>query len=312
MSDIDDGLKGIIQDMEGGTAFNRGLEGTVQGVGSRLSGVAARVPTNLDLMAGHFQSRAADIGNRMTASVTQVNRFGEHITDHFNKLSDNINLFASSQRMENAMSGKAENSCGDMHSFFGSITQEGPSLMDKIRDTVEFAASSFDQVNAIYGELKQQVDFARGGMLQNIERELAVQVDDAKRLVLVDLKGQLEVSFNTMAREGRDALIADAIDAIEDSTRKGEAEKLRDDIRARDDAVEASFLDMDKQASEIDAKQAELGKMMDSEQAKVTNATKRLTTLGAASSMRSLYKSDPCVQTLMGYVGSDSLLGKMG
>lgn len=308
---IDDHLIGVFSEFEGGTAFNRGLETDISGLQTKFGGIGDRIPQNLDLLADQFASKVSTIGSRYTASAQRLEGFAAHVSDHFDHIADNMSLFSSSQQLENSLSNAKENSCGDMHSIFGSITQEGPSAIKSMSANIDLALRTFDEVKTTYTELQQEVASVRTGLLANLNQQIALEVSDAKRLVMVDLKGQLENQFNTAKRQIRDDLVASVIAQTTD-VRNQAASTLRDGLRMRDDAVEGVVSTMDRYASEMSAQETTLGNLITNEKAKILAATKRLTQFASAANIRSLVNSDPCVQTLMGYVGSDSLLRKLG
>ncbi len=309
---IDDQTKGIIEELQGGTAFNRSFETTITTAHTALSGLTSQIPQTLTLLETSVQNTISGIADRVSASVDKVASFADHVASHFDNISDNIAKFASAQRLDNAMaSSPDENACGSMHDHFGSITTEGPSLISQVQSGISTALDTFNEVRSAYADLQSAVASVRTGLITQLQQELAIELDNAKRTALTAAQTAITNQMNSAIRSVRESLTSTSVNILTGS-RKTNAEALQTSMQSHDVSAANAVTQATTAISTIESKATDLKNRAESEVQAAEDAVSKLTTLGNASSIKSLFGSDACVQTLLGYVGSDSLLSKLG
>lgn len=308
---LDPTTRGVFEALEGGTAFDRSLENQITSVGNRLGSISDQLPSDFVAVSPDIQNMITGVPSRITSTIDQVGPFSEHVASQFDGLGQNLSLFSSSQKLENEMAGEDSNACGSMHDFFGSITEEGPSLIGQIGQKSDSLLATVQQFKTAYADLQSSIQSAKGVLEGAIQDEIAATADQAKISQLQGLLGQVQSQFGTGYASDRSSLVASALDMLSTS-RKSSVTAAATSMGNLDTLLSSHASSISGLADEIETHGGALGSIVDSEQGQMQNAVSRLTTLGEASSMQSLFRTNPCVQTLLGYVGTDALLSKLG
>lgn len=312
MSMFDEGTRAVFDELEAGTAFNRALEDQIGEMGSRLEATFADLPTEFNAVSSDIANRITGLADSMPATLEKIAPFAEHVTNQFNGLAQNIGLFSSAQRLENEMAGSEDtNACGDMHDFFGSLTQAGPTRIGDMNVGANAIIDRLQQFKTAYADLQSIVQTARSDIQTALQSEISATNDSGKVSQLQGLLSRVQSEFASGPATARTGLLDEA-KALLTGARQTAVEARGTAMQAIDQSLEEHSSEIDSAAGTLGTLGDELGDIVAGEKEKLSQATKRLTTLGEASSIRSLFSSNPCAQTLLGYVGTDSLLSKLG
>ena len=296
--------------LSGGGAFDRTLETTVSAATSNASGIAAQfsaLPSQINgvesgLLANFtsFQTQATSLAS------TALPAFATHVTSQFDGLAQNIGLFASHQGLENALAG-IPSGCSTMHSFFGSITQEGPQLMAAVAATMTQAQSILGQFTQLTQNLQGQITNTQTALISNLTTELGVTTDPAKILQIQSTLTAVQGTFNSAIAATRGSLV-DQAKALLTGGRNDLIANASSLMKSIDSDLGIHGATMGGLSTALGGHSTSLSSLISNETSTITGAVSRLVSLGHVSSIKSLFSSNGCVQSLLGYVGTNNFL----
>lgn len=217
----------------------------------------------------------------------------KQMDSQFGSLVDNIKLYSSHQRVKNAMG--QGTGCGELSNHFGSITGLG----QQISNTVFEVKNAIDQVKLLKTQIQSEID----SFDTNVINLLTGRINGTILSQIVAGTGLHDQLDNILQESG---IASDSIDAEEIRTQVGEL--LNDNLTnffSKKSAVNEGMENITKEKGGI-------LKQIGTEKAVLDTALTTLRKLGDASSITGLFKSNECIQTLMGFVGTDSFLNKLG
>jgi hypothetical protein len=303
---------GIMDDLASGAAFDRTFETTIGDIKTTMEGSIATIqslPTTINGVSGDIMSKVQGLDTMVSGAIDKVAPFLDHVTSQFDNLAGNLDLFASSQGLKNALAG-AE-SCDSMHDFFGSITQEGPELMNQLGSLTSDLTSGIDQFKALGDSLQTSISDTQSQLVSSLQSEISTTTDSAKLTQLNGLLTQVQSSFGTAVGDVRAGVIEQASSLLSGANLSSLTTKATQ-MLGIDSSISSGADAISGIAGNIDLGGSGLTDLLTGEQNKLTDAVSQLTTLGDAQAVQSLFGSNKCVQTLLGYVGTDSFLGKLG
>jgi archaellum component FlaC len=307
---LDNGLKGAFNQIKDGTAFNRSFESAVGNVTGHISGIQTKIgsmPSSINGVADSIVSKANNIGSQITSATNRIPAFASHVTKQFNDLANNISTFASSQGLKNALSGKA-GGCSNMKDFFGSITTDGPKLIGEINLLVDNVSTEIDRFTNLGATLQGNITASYDEIVNQLNAEISSAGADIDRITdLNAMKDTLEANFRSGVAEIRADLAQQAQSKLNAQRRALVDGSIRE-MRLTDLNIQGAANKIETLAGEIDLSSQGLQGLIDKETATLNGAVSELETLGQASGMRSLFGSNPCVQTLLGFVGETNFL----
>lgn len=305
---LDAGLTAAYTHLTDGTAWNREFETVAGGVESHINSIQASItalPNSINGVESSVLSRITGLQSTVTAASGRMPDFVSHITNHFNNLTHNISTFASAQGLVNALAGKAKG-CGSLPSFFGSITTTGPAIVSQITGLVNQVQTEITNFTGLASTLQTQIVSTQSEIINQLNAEIA-GASGGQLTNLLSLKTNIQTNFNSGIASLRADLTQQVMSAIS-TERAALVAPLDQQLRAVDLNIFGSSNHLESLVGGINLHSLSLHDMIAAETAQLTGAINQLETLGAASAMRSLMGSNPCVQTLMGFLGTDNFL----
>lgn len=303
---------GIMDELASGTAFNRAFEGTIGDVKTTVEGVLPSletIPTTINGVSESIMSSVQGLDTKLTSAIDSITSFLPHVTSQFDNLASNIDLFSSSQGLKSALAGTSN--CSSMHDFFGSITKEGPELMNSFSDMAGQLTEGISNFTQLGTDLQGAISSTQSQMISSIQAEIAATTDATKLTQLNSLLSEVQSSFGTAVETVRADLVEQAQGLLTgtnlSSLTTQAQEMLNIDLGIAQGADLISGI-----AGDFELGGTSLSDMVAGETSKLTESTEQLVQYGEAQAMQSLFGNDKCVQTLLGYVASDSFLSKLG
>lgn len=217
----------------------------------------------------------------------------KQMNSQFGSLVDNIRLYSSHQRVKNAMG--QETGCGELSNHFGTITGLG----QQISNTVFEVKNAIDQVKLLKTQIQSEID----AFDTNVINLLTGRINGTILSQIIEGSGLHDQLDNILIASG---IANDSIEAEEIRTKAGEF--LNDNL--------INFFNKKTEVNEgmkdITKEKGGILKQIGTEKAVLDKALTILRKLSDASSITGLFKSNECIQTLMGFVGTDSFLNKLG
>jgi hypothetical protein len=328
---IPDNTKGIIDDLTNGTAFDDSLSGQLSTLRTDLAGIAAK-KVEYSTVMGSFSPTTTQFDNvvlavdetpltlddfssldirdssgvpfsaEMKQALVGLPRgmtgmFRNHVTSHFANLSDRMSLYASSQSVRNALGQSA--GCGGLVENFGSILSTGKEAYAGF-----FAAKN--DIQNVFTEVKQ------------IKTQIQSEINTFDDKVVQILTGR--VNNTILSRVVKGTGLQDQVDAIliEGGFAKDSATatQVRSEIAVFLTPTLNNFFNkkasVNSAVAKISAGRASIFDMIGRELTHANQATSLLRKLGAANAMQNLFKTNECIQTLIGFVGRDGFIGRLG
>lgn len=312
---IDAKTVGIMDELASGTAFNRAFEGTIGTVKTTVEGVLPAVqglPATINGVSSEIMNSIQGLDSKITSAIDSMTSFIPHVTSQFDNLASNIDLFSSSQGLKNALSGGT--SCSSMHDFFGSITKEGPDLIGSFGEMAGQLTDGISSFTQLGTDLQGAIGSTQTQLVSSIQNEITLATglgDTAKVTQLQGILSDVQSQFSTGVESLRSDLVDQASSLLTGtnlSSLATQAQAMFDiDLGISQGADLISGL-----AGDFELGGSSLSDMIAGETSKLTESTDQLVQYGEATAMQSLFGNDKCVQTLLGYVGSDSFLSKLG
>jgi hypothetical protein len=306
---LDENTKEVINLLETGTAFNVNADSTIVAVRSTLSSFTAPamvgVDSSITSTMNSTQQAIRSLGN-------QIPDFSAHVQQQFESLPDKISLFASSQGLSNAMSGST--GCDSLHTWFGSLTGQSGQVGGALSMVSDFKRNVVDQmqkVQNVYTALRTSVGDAKDRIIGNLQFQL---VDAATSAQAGDIQAaitKVENLFLNADANARQAIAAEAT-ALLSADRAAVVNSFAEAMGIQDTSLSQAVTQFSAVTNGVVIDASALTQEILNENTLVEEATNKLITLGQASGMRSLFKGNTCVGTLMGYVGTDALLKRLG
>lgn len=311
---IDDSTKSIMSDLENGTAFDTSI---LEGMGSMndmwndldarqddLFGSFSPIRGCFEGMLDDSPMTLEDAQNIPGLNTEQqsalvgkakgvMSNLQSHVEGQFKNITDNLTLYTTHQSVQNAM-GSSEK-CGGLTEHFGTLMSVGQGISGAIKS----AKSTIGEFTA---------------MKQQIQNEISNFDENAIGI----LTGK--VNNTVLARVVKGTGIHDQIDDI--LTQSGiaktstQAAAIRAEIGQHLTPTLNGFFNkktkLNEEVKAINDQRNGIMGQIGKELAVLDKATTTLRRLGAANSLKSLFKVNECAQTLMGFVGSSGFLGKLG
>lgn len=303
---------GIMDELASGTAFNRAFEGTIGTVKTAVEGVLPSVeslPTTINGVSSEIMNSVQGLSSKISGAVSSITSFLPHVTSQFDNLASNIDLFSSSQGLKNALSGGT--SCSSMHDFFGSITKEGPELMSQFSDMAGQLTEGISNFTQLGTDLQGAISSTQSQMISSIQAEIAATTDATKLGQLNSLLTDVQSSFGSAVESVR-ADIVDQASGLLTGTNLSSLTTQAQQMFNIDLGISQGADLISGIAGDFELGGTALSDMIAGETSKLTESTDQLVQYGEATAMQSLFGNDKCVQTLLGYVASDSFLSKLG
>lgn len=219
--------------------------------------------------------------------------FENHVRDQFSSLTDNIGLYSTHQSVRNAM-GNTEG-CGSLADHFGSIMTMGQQLGNMVQNAKNIISD--------FKAMKTQIQSEINDFDQNAVGVLTGKINNTVLSNLVVGSGLHDQLDKILVDSG---IAPDSVAAQE--IREEIGERLTPQLNDFYNKKAAVNSEVEKINKERGGLLGQIGK----EVATMDKATTTLRRLGAANSLQSLFKTNECVQTLMGFVGQSGFIGKLG
>lgn len=322
--EISDNMKEMMEDLESGDAFDKALLtklSSMDGEWSNLISQQDNLFGKYSPIRGCFEGLAdsnpltledideMELFDRDGAPITLTDEQKEALVDRprgvltmirgqaesqFNDLVDNMTLYSSNQRVQTALGNS--NGCGALGEHFGTITDFGNRIADNVT-SVENAIND-------YKMLKTQVQSEIDAFDDNVINFLTGRVNGTIIANLVRGSG---------LHDQIDGILQDAGIANDSN----EAAEIRAEIGSLLDqhSLNNLFAKKTKANEEVAKLDKERGGIIGQIGKEVVVFDKALTTLrklGAANSVSGLFKTNECIQTLMGFVATTPFLNKLG
>lgn len=319
---ITENAKSVISDLASGDAFDRAMQAGVDGLASEWGGLdqnnlfGNRSPLHgsLDEMFDDTPHDIASIG-----SLDISDRLGEPISlpqdaansligtpkgalssisqqmgSQVDGLMDNLKVFSSHQQTLNDLG--EGTGCSSMNNTFGTIAAFGKSISDTARNVTN-SINSFKQLKA----------------------QLQSEITNFDNNVIGILTGQINgtVLSELVAGSG----LHDQIDKIlEDSgiaQNSAEAQQIKSDVGAALTNPELMDYFVTKDLTYQNLKQlkneaGEIVRQIGTEKITIGSALTKLRQVSDGLTMLGMFKSNPCVQTVVGFNGTDNFISKLG
>ena len=237
-------------------------------------------------------AQKAQLVDQPKGVLTNLRRQAE---GQFNNLVDNIKLYSSHQRVKNAM-GKSSG-CGELSTHFGSIADLG----QRVSGTIVAFKNALDEVKLIKTQIQSEIT----AFDTNVINLLTGRINGTILSQLVAGSGLHDQIDNILQESG----------IAHDST---EATQIRTQIGGllNGNIALTNFFDKKRLVNEVMAKinneRGGIVRQVGEEKGVFNTALTTLRKLGNASAIAGMFKSSECIQTLMGFVGTDSFLNKLG
>lgn len=319
---ITENAKSVISDLASGDAFDRSMQDGVDGLASEWSGLdqsslfGSRSPLHgsLDEMFDNTPHDIASIGSldisdRLGAPITlstdatnsligtpkgALSSISQQMGSQVDGLMDNLKVFSSHQQTLNDLGEGA--GCSSMNDTFGTITAFGKSISDTAK-SVNNAINSFKQ----------------------LKTQLQSEITNFDNNVIGILTGQINgtVLSELVAGSG----LHDQIDKIlEDSgiaQNSSEAQQIKSDVSAALTNPELIDFFVTKNLTFQNIKQlkneaGEIIHQISKEKLSIDSALTKLRQVSDGLTMLGMFKSNPCVQTIVGFNGTDNFISKLG
>lgn len=233
--------------------------------------------------------RSAMVGRPRGVLSNLQQRAGEQ----YGELADNLSLYTTHQSVQNAMGNSR--GCAGLSEHFGSVMAMGQGIAANVRNANN-AITEFRQYKTqVQSEINSADENAIGLLTGRVNNTIL-----SRLVVGSGLHDQL------------DNILIDAGIAKDSAT----AQEIRNAIGARLTPNINNFYNKKSKANEavteFNKKKGGILGQVSKELTVLNKATKVLRTLGAANSMQGLFKANECAQTLLGFVGNASFLGKLG
>lgn len=292
-------IKGIMDDITSGDAFNRGLEDIVSSASTGLAGID--IPSFPNIHG--LESIGSDLAG-FTTDITGVvsgplQSFSGHISDAFDNIGTNLNIYAAAQSLEDALNGTGSG-CSKLNDFFGTITEEGNNLMSTITETTYQIDSAIQE----FKQLKAQIQSEISNLDNNIIPLLTGQVSNTilgnlTNKVGLNVMGHLE----DLADQGQ--VSHELVDMIRDQLDFTNFNSLANLLTGRTSSIKNVVLGLVQNGGALQA-------LIDKETESKNGATEKLQTLGQANMYKNLFKKNGCAQTILGFVAQTDFLNKLG
>jgi len=211
----------------------------------------------------------------------------------FQELSDNITLYASHQRVQNAMG--MNTGCDALSKHFGTITELGQTIAFAVRDT----QVAIEEMRRLKTQLQSEID----RFDDNVINLLTGRVSGTILSEVVRGSGLYDQIDNILIEAG----IAD------DSA---EAQEIRSEVGRLLDPSLIPFFDQktitNREVRKINNERLGIFGQIGREVQQFDAALTTLRKLGAANSLQGLFQANECIQTLMGFVATTPFLNKLG
>lgn len=314
--ELEQGIKDAFTMVSEGTAFDRSFEDVVAAVPAKLTSVTdklATLPSTINGVSSDIIAKASGIGDMISGASSALPDFQSHIASKFDNIMGDISTFSSAQGLSNALAngGAGTSGCGGMMDFFGSITTKGPQAIGQMTSMADQIMGEMDNFTQLGTDLQSHITGTKDGLLSALNTEIANTTDVGKLADLNNIKSQITSQFQTGLSDVRADLSKQAM-ALLPSNAQGTVSSLVSGMRNTDFSILQSAESINGIAGTIGEKASALTSMISGEQTAMTSAVGQLEQLGAVSEMKSLLSSNPCVQTLMGFVGNSDFLKTLG
>ena len=321
---ISDNMKEMMEDLESGNAFDKSIltdigsmndewinlsnnQDTMFGIYSPIygcfEGLSDSSPMSLNDIEDMILVNSA--GNPIVLSEDQkealigrpkgvLSMLEDQADKQFGDLVDNMTIYSSHQNVQTAMGNS--NGCGALSDHFGTITDFGNRIALNVRE-VDNAVEHFKQ-------LKQQLQSEIDAFDDNVINLLTGRINGTILANLVKGSGLHDQIDNILQEAG----IAD------DSQ---EAADIRSEIGillTQHDLAEffGKKTKVNEEVTKLDKERGGIVEQIGKEAVVFNNALTTLRKLGAANSVSGLFKTNECIQTLMGFVATTPFLNKLG
>ncbi len=316
---ITQNTKDIMNDLKQGNAFNIPSTGTLSAVADDWQniytnqenefGLYSPLYDKLEPLVSNEPLGPIDVanltdgsGNPLEADEKQaligkakgfITSFSGHLGNRVNNLAEDISLYATHQSVSNALG--ESNNCGGLTDHFGSIIAMGGQVSQLIND----AKGAIDTFKAAKAQIQGEInDFD-----QNAIGILTGKINNTVLSNLVKGSGlydQLDGIFtasgiaknSTQAQEIRNEIAGHLTPSLNDFYHKKSA--VNEEVEQVTQAREGVLGSIGKELHVWD------------------KAISTLRRLGNANALQSLFKTNECVQTLMGFVGQSGFISKLG
>lgn len=211
----------------------------------------------------------------------------------FSGIVDNISLYASHQRVQNAM-GK-NTGCNALSDHFGSITDMG----QRVSGLVDGAKNAIDEFRLLKTQVQSEID----SFDTNVINILTGRVNGTILSNLVAGTGLHDQIDKVLIDAG---IADDSQDAIDIRSQVGEfLTPALDNFFSKKGSVNSTVSDINNERGGIMGQISKEATVFD-------EALTTLKKLGAANSLSGLFAANECIQTLMGFVATTPFLNKLG
>lgn len=303
----------VMDAIENGTAFDRTLETTVSGLSDKLGTINAAISdvgSVVNAVNPALVAKVTGIANTLSSITDKVGQFGSHVTDMFDTIPDRLSTFSSHQGLKNALEKKAQ-SCDSMKDFFGSITDVGKGLVSGMDGHTEGLLQSVNDFKALTVELQTVVADTKSSLSNAINAEISLIPASDRKTQLQNALTAIENQFSSGDHSAREGLVENVKNLFTGAA-KEQINGLAIPMFNKDFDVISSANKAESHSTGLGENATKLKDMIDGENGKMQQAEQKLLKFAQASSISSMFKGDPCVNTLMGHIGTDNLLKKLG
>jgi hypothetical protein len=296
-----DGLK-MVQD---GTAFNTDVQDAAAQAAPAIDAAVAKLDTVPDTINGVSQSLVdgvSGVGAQLTAAANQLPDFVEHVNDMMGDIMGKATMFASAQGLDNAINGTS--GCTDMTDFFGSITTIGPGMLDQLSSLTAAVSGGISSFVQLGQDLQPQIISAQSALLSGLSQSGVSGAVQA-------LQTQITNEFGTAVGDVRAQLSDQAMALMTDSVKANVLPAITQ-MKGTDFDISAAANTVMSGSSQISSVAQGLVDLGTGEKNIMKEAVAQLEQLGGVSSVQSLFNSNPCVQSLMGFVATNGFLKTLG